>query len=96
MGSSPPDEHEIKNNKTSLLFGTEKSLPILATRGCPYSCFKYCVYPLQQGRKPRQRDPKLIVDELEYWSKNFNMHFGYAAKKWDCLKICLFLLAMFE
>ena len=63
----------IKNNKTSLLFGTEKSLPILATRGCPYSCFKYCVYPLQQGRKPRQRDPKNIVDELEYWYVNFGV-----------------------
>jgi anaerobic magnesium-protoporphyrin IX monomethyl ester cyclase len=63
----------IKDNKTSLLFGTDKSLPILATRGCPYSCFKYCVYPLQQGRKPRQREPKLIVDELEYWNKKFNV-----------------------
>ena len=63
----------IKNNKTSLLFGTEKSLPILATRGCPYSCFKYCVYPLQQGRKPRQRDSKNIVDELEYWYVNFGV-----------------------
>ena len=59
----------IKNNKTSLLFGTEKSLPILATRGCPYSCFKYCVYPLQQGRKPRHRMPEKIVDEIEYWNK---------------------------
>ena len=64
----------IKNNKTSLLFGTEKSLPILATRGCPYSCFKYCVYPLQQGRKPRQRDPKNIVDELEHWKKKLNVN----------------------
>lgn len=63
----------LKKNKTSLLFGTDKSLPILATRGCPYSCYKYCVYPLQQGRKPRQRDPKLIVDELEYWMRNFNV-----------------------
>ena len=62
-----------KKNKTSLLFGMEKSLPILATRGCPYSCFKYCVYPLQQGRKTRQRKPKLIVDELEYWKKKFNV-----------------------
>ena len=23
--------------------------------------------------------------DYEYWSKNFNMHFGYASKKWDCL-----------
>ena len=59
----------IKNNRTSLLFGTEKSIPILATRGCPYSCFKYCVYPLQQGRKPRHRIAEKIVDEIEYWKK---------------------------
>ena len=69
----PDWESVIKNNKASLLFGTDKSLPILATRGCPYSCFKYCVYPLQQGRKPRQREPKLIVDELEYWNKEFDV-----------------------
>ena len=69
----PDWENVIKNNKTSLLFGTQKSLPILATRGCPYSCFKYCVYPLQQGRKPRHRDVKKIVDELEHWNKNFNV-----------------------
>ncbi len=68
-----PDWNNIKNSKTSLLFGTEKSLPILATRGCPYSCFKYCVYPLQQGRKPRHRKAINIVDELEYWSQKLNI-----------------------
>ena len=59
--------------KASTLFGNEKTLPILATRGCPYSCFKYCVYPLQQGRTVRHRSPKNIVDELEYWKKNLNV-----------------------
>ncbi len=65
----------IKNNKNvSKLFGSYSTVPILATRGCPYSCYKYCVYPLQQGRKVRQRSAKLIVDEMEYWkSKNINM-----------------------
>ena len=63
----------ISNNNESMLFGSEKSLPILATRGCPYSCFKYCVYPLQQGRKIRQRDTKKIVDEMEYWNKKFEV-----------------------
>jgi anaerobic magnesium-protoporphyrin IX monomethyl ester cyclase len=69
----PDWENTIKNNKTSMLFGLERSLPILATRGCPYSCFKYCVYPLQQGRKPRQREVNKIVDEMEYWNKKFNV-----------------------
>ena len=52
--------------KVSKLFGNYSTIPMLATRGCPYSCFKYCVYPLQQGRKVRQRSPKKIVDEMEY------------------------------
>ena len=69
----PDWENTIKNNKTSMLFGFEKSLPILATRGCPYSCFKYCVYPLQQGRKPRQREVSKIVDEMEHWNKKLHV-----------------------
>ena len=69
----PDWESVSKNRKVSLLFGLGKSLPILATRGCPYSCFKYCVYPLQQGRKPRSRDVVKIVDELEYWYKKLNI-----------------------
>ena len=69
----PDWESVSKNTKVSLLFGGGKSLPILATRGCPYSCFKYCVYPLQQGRKPRSRDVVKIVDELEYWYKKLNV-----------------------
>ena len=65
------------NKKASTLFdgvGSNKSIPILGTRGCPFSCFKYCVYPLQQGRKVRQRDPKKIVDEIYYWKKNYGFN----------------------
>jgi radical SAM superfamily enzyme YgiQ (UPF0313 family) len=69
----PDWEGVSKNTNASSLFGGGKSLPILATRGCPYSCFKYCVYPLQQGRKPRSRDVVKIVDELEYWYKKLNV-----------------------
>jgi radical SAM superfamily enzyme YgiQ (UPF0313 family) len=69
----PDWESVSKNTNASSLFGGGKSLPILATRGCPYSCFKYCVYPLQQGRKPRSRDVIKIVDELEYWYKKLNV-----------------------
>lgn len=42
-------------------------IPILASRGCPYSCFHYCTYPLQQGRKVRLRDPEAVVAEMAYW-----------------------------
>ena len=64
----------IKNMKnTNKLFGNHISIPILATRGCPYSCSRYCVYPLQQGSKIRQRNPKNIIDEMEYWNKNHDV-----------------------
>jgi radical SAM superfamily enzyme YgiQ (UPF0313 family) len=48
-----------------LLGRTHQALPILATRGCPYSCFQYCTYPLQQGRKVLARSPDHIVAEMQ-------------------------------
>ena len=45
------------------------AVPILATRGCPYSCFNYCTYPLQQGRKVRARSVENLIDEIKYWQK---------------------------
>ena len=50
-------------------FNSKIAIPLLATRGCPYSCFNYCTYPLQQGRKVRARSVKNIVDEIKYWQK---------------------------
>ena len=67
------DEITGDMSKINKLFGNYKSVPILATRGCPYSCSRYCVYPLQQGKKVRQRNTKNIVDEMEYWNSKFNI-----------------------
>lgn len=50
-----------------LLTLKDVALPILASRGCPYSCFHYCTYPLQQGRKVRLRSPEKIVEEMIHW-----------------------------
>jgi len=33
------------------------------SRGCPYAC-DFCVAPIHQGHKFRERDPKVIVDEM--------------------------------
>jgi anaerobic magnesium-protoporphyrin IX monomethyl ester cyclase len=51
------------------LIGRKKKafLPLIATRGCPYSCSEYCVYPLQQGKQPRLRSPLKIVEEMAHW-----------------------------
>ena len=48
------------------------AVPILGTRGCPYSCFHYCTYPLQQGRKVRARSIENIINEIKYWKKELN------------------------
>lgn len=61
--------------KFGLLGGDHIMLPIAATRGCPYSCFNYCVYPLQQGRKVRMRDPQEIVKEMEHWADKLGITF---------------------
>ena len=45
------------------------AVPLLGTRGCPYSCFFYCTYPLQQGRKVRARSVENIIDEIKFWKK---------------------------
>ena len=45
------------------------AIPLLGTRGCPYSCFFYCTYPLQQGRKVRARSVENIIEEIKYWQR---------------------------
>ena len=59
--------YPLRNNFFSL---SEKiAIPLLGTRGCPYSCFNYCTYPLQQGRKVRARSVENIISEIKYWQK---------------------------
>jgi radical SAM superfamily enzyme YgiQ (UPF0313 family) len=50
-----------------LLGGGELFLPLIATRGCPYSCSYYCTYPLQQGKTVRLRAPAALVQEMGHW-----------------------------
>ena len=57
--------YKLRNNFLS--FNSKSAIPIVATRGCPYSCFNYCTYPLQQGRKVRLRSVKNIVAEIKHW-----------------------------
>lgn len=52
--------------------GKGPAVNINASRGCPYSCFYYCVYPLQQGRKLRLKDPDKLLNEI----KNLKVNLG--------------------
>ena len=61
-------QYPLKNNFIG--FNSKVTIPLLASRGCPYSCFHYCTYPLQQGRKVRQRSVENVIKEIKYWIKN--------------------------
>ncbi|MBE0415363.1 MAG: radical SAM protein [Dehalococcoidia bacterium] len=41
---------------------------VITSRGCPYKCI-FCSGPRLFGRRVRFRDPKLVVDEIEYIHK---------------------------
>lgn len=45
------------------------AFPVLASRGCPYSCL-FCMRVL--GKKQRRRSPKSVVDEMEWVVNNFD------------------------
>src|SRR5215204_3357846 len=46
------------------------------SRGCPYSC-DFCVAPLHQGHKFRERSAKDLVDEIERGYREFGIDFFY-------------------
>ena len=48
--------------------GKGPAISIYASKGCPYSCFYYCVYPLQQGRKLRIKSPQKVLNEMIYFN----------------------------
>ncbi len=64
----------FKNYTPRMKFiGDGAAVTINSSRGCPYSCFYYCVYPLQQGRKLRLKSPKRVVEEMIYFKKKLNV-----------------------
>ncbi|MEW6744620.1 MAG: radical SAM protein [Planctomycetota bacterium] len=67
-------------NKRRLVTGicSGMTIPILATRGCPYQC-AYCSSPNMWTTRWYHRDPVDVVDEMEHWhtvlgANNFPFH----------------------
>lgn len=54
-------------------FEADKYLPILTSRGCPYTC-KFCVIPEMNQGKWRGRSAKNVVDEMEEYLIKFGVH----------------------
>jgi radical SAM superfamily enzyme YgiQ (UPF0313 family) len=55
-----------------------RSMPLMATRGCPYQC-TFCSSPQMWTTRWVARDPKLVVDEMEgyiekYRAQNFDLY----------------------
>jgi len=48
------------------------TLPVMATRGCPYTC-TFCSNPQMWGKKYEMRPAQDFVDELEYLYKTYNV-----------------------
>lgn len=57
-------------NKHDFVNGVKKgiTIPILATRGCPYQC-TYCSSPNMWTTRWYPRQPKDVVDEIEHYKK---------------------------
>jgi anaerobic magnesium-protoporphyrin IX monomethyl ester cyclase len=49
---------------------------IETSRGCPYAC-DFCVAPIHQGHKFRERSPKVLVDEIERTYTEHGIEFFY-------------------
>ena len=50
-----------------------RSMPVLASRGCPYQC-TFCSNPVMWGTRWLARTPKLVVDELEQYVRSYSIH----------------------
>ena len=53
------------------MYSENTTIPILATRGCPYQC-TYCSAPNMWLPKWIPRDPIKVVDEISYYKRVFN------------------------
>ena len=62
--------HKLKSNSIAGA-DPEVTLPLIATRGCPYSC-TFCTSPQMWGTRYYMRSPQNVIAEIEYLKKNFN------------------------
>ena len=66
-----PENYFTNSFTIGLAKGKLKNMPILATRGCPYQC-TFCSSPTMWTTRYIMRDPKDIVDEIEWLVKKYD------------------------
>lgn len=70
-----------KYRDSGILYGVDRgiiSLPLMATRGCPYTC-TFCSSPLMWGTRYFMRTPEDVADEIEgfyhkFTARNFDFY----------------------
>jgi radical SAM superfamily enzyme YgiQ (UPF0313 family) len=65
-----PENYFTNSFTIGLAKGKLRNMPILATRGCPYQC-TFCSSPSMWTTRYLMRDPKEIVDEIEWLIKEY-------------------------
>jgi len=50
-----------------------RTLPIIASRGCPYTC-KFCSNPDMWGRRYTLRSPAQVIDELKFFMERYEIN----------------------
>lgn len=63
---------EYNDNNFSWGVSYAVSLPIIATRGCPYEC-TFCSSPEMWGRNYSMRTVESVIDEIEYLKNSFGV-----------------------
>ncbi len=53
---------------------TQKSIPLITQRGCPYKC-NFCSVPVSMGGSFRARTPGNVLAEIEHWHARGFRHF---------------------
>lgn len=63
---------KYQQNKLSYGVSYDVSLPLIATRGCPYDC-TFCSSPDMWGRSYKMRTVQSVVNEIDFLVKTYNV-----------------------
>jgi anaerobic magnesium-protoporphyrin IX monomethyl ester cyclase len=66
----------VKVERYALPLVNKRYVIVETSRGCPYTC-DFCVAPLHQGHKFRERSAKALVDEMERGYRELGVEFFY-------------------
>lgn len=65
------DQFDIRRFRYQIITSRGITLPMLGSRGCPYTC-NYCPYLVNS--RYRVRSPESIVDEIRYLTDRYHIH----------------------